>query len=246
MRSGRTRKRAGLEIDFRGRLATRFRNTWTMGGIGSGRSGGRPTVEGAVNLDLGRLRRSGAVQPGNVVRFSLDWTWGSVARPFARVTLEIEATDEAGELRVVSLIRYDPIGHPYEAKTDQVIRLVTTPAPFGGRRWWMLCPFSGRRVLKVHCPTGRDHFASRAYYRLGYACQRETRRDRDFRRARKARNRVGGSDNLALRLPGKPKWMRWPTYWRLAAQANQAHESVIAGSMALLQRMGRKIGQEGA
>jgi hypothetical protein len=72
----------------------------------------------------------------------------------------------------------------------------------------MVCPLSGRRVLKLHCPGGRILFASRDHYRLGYACQRETTRDRAFSWTRKARRQIGGADNLTLALPSKPKWMR--------------------------------------
>jgi hypothetical protein len=45
-----------------------------MGGFGSGRYGGRPTVESAVRLDIDALRRDGmirfGVRAGCVIRFS--------------------------------------------------------------------------------------------------------------------------------------------------------------------------------
>ena len=40
------------------------------------------------------------------------------------------------------------------------IKLVTTPQPFGGRRWWFLCPQTGRRATKLHLPEGAFTFAS--------------------------------------------------------------------------------------
>jgi hypothetical protein len=92
--------------------------------------------------------------------------------------------------------------------------LVTTTPPYGGRRWWFVCPSTGRRAMKLHLPYGARVFASRQAYRLGYAVQREGALDQARRRARKARKRIGGSPNLTERLPWKPKWMRWATYWR--------------------------------
>ncbi len=68
--------------------------------------------------------------------------------------------------------------------------------------------------MKLHLPYGGRVFASRQAYRLGYAVQREGVLDQARRRTRKARQRIGGSSNLLERLPVKPKWMRWATYWR--------------------------------
>ena len=39
--------------------------------------------------------------------------------------------------------------------------------PFGGRRWWFICPRTGRRVLKLHKPSGALTFASRQAYITG-------------------------------------------------------------------------------
>jgi hypothetical protein len=35
-----------------------------MGGYGSGRSGGRPTIESALRLDIDAIRRWGVIRPG--------------------------------------------------------------------------------------------------------------------------------------------------------------------------------------
>lgn len=213
-----------------------------MGGTGSGQSGGRPTVEGSLSLDLGWLRRKGALQPGRVVRFSTSWSHGS-GRVTARADIEVRATDDAGEVRIVSLTRYDTWGEPRTVETRQAIRLETTPGTFGGLRWWFVCPSSGRYVLKLHCPLGTSRFASRKAYRLGYACQRESTRDRAFSRARKARRRLGGTDNLTLPIPDKPKWMRWPTYWRLVDQTAATEGAVLGFSAAALERLQRRLGR---
>ena len=84
-------------------------------------------------------------------------------------------------------------------------------------------------------------FASRRAYRLGYAVQRESPRDKAFRRARKARHKIGGADNLSLPLPGKPKWMRWRTFWRLRGEADRALGAVNEHSAAMVERLCGRI-----
>jgi hypothetical protein len=71
--------------------------------------------------------------------------------------------------------------------SDYWIQLETTPQPFGGRRWWFICPRTGVRAAKLYLPNGAFTFASRQTYRLVYHSQREAPHDRALRRAFKLR-----------------------------------------------------------
>jgi hypothetical protein len=97
---------------------------------------------------------------------------------------------------------------------DDKIFLATSRPPFGGLRWWFVCPQLNRRVRKLYLPLGGRHFWSRRAYELAYASQRETKYDRALRRARKLRLRLGG-DPADDEYPDKPPRMRWTTYNRL-------------------------------
>jgi len=101
-----------------------------------------------------------------------------------------------------------------ELKIDDKIFLVSTRPPFGGVRWWFICPRSNRRVRTLHLPLGGRHFWSRRAYRLAYASQSETAQDRAMRRSRKLCRRLGG-DPDDDDYPHKPKRMRWRTYNRI-------------------------------
>jgi hypothetical protein len=46
-----------------------------MGGYGSGRTGGRPTVESALRLDIDTLIRRGVIQPGARVRCEMQFSF---------------------------------------------------------------------------------------------------------------------------------------------------------------------------
>src|SRR3954471_19126471 len=53
-----------------------------------------------------------------------------------------------------------------EAVMDYRIELTTTRPPYGGVRWWFICPRSGRRVMKLHLPRGGRTFAARQFWGL--------------------------------------------------------------------------------
>jgi hypothetical protein len=60
---------------------------------------------------------------------------------------------------------------------EYVVALTTTPLPWGGVRYWFLCPLWGceRRVACLYLPPGRSVFACRQCYDLSY----ESRQKRD-------------------------------------------------------------------
>src|SRR5262245_48855510 len=113
-----------------------------MGGYGSGRGGGGPTVESALRLDIDSMMRWGAIRPGshlaggmrlNVdidVKFEshTDDPWDSWLR------LRYSMADWSGE----------------ETKIDDRTYLATTRPHFGGLRWWFVCPRLNRRVRKLY------------------------------------------------------------------------------------------------
>ena len=121
------------------------------------------------------------------------------------------------------------------------VYLARTRPPFGGVRWWFICPRTFRRVSKLFLPRGGHRFWSRQAYRLGYACQRLAPADRLWHRARKIRRELRGSDSHIDDYPDKPKWMRWPTYDRkidrLASLESRADRLWSIGAMRLVQRL---------
>jgi hypothetical protein len=181
-----------------------------MGGYGSGRRGAGPTVQSAFRVEIDALRRDGLIRPGVrggcVIRFS---------GPYRDLDVECE-THIGGPWNDWVRLKYEMTdywtGEPFEI--DDKIFLATSRPPFGGLRWWFLCPHLNRRVRNLYLPLGGRHFWSRRAYELAYASQRETKFDRALRRARKLRLRLGG-DPADDEYPDKPPRMRWATYNRL-------------------------------
>jgi hypothetical protein len=208
-----------------------------MGGWGSGRQGGRVTIGGCGSCrlsikDLGHLLRSPA---GRAV-------WLNYRQDGEHLmTVVVEARPEHGYLR---------LQHPSRAQTgpeheDYTIRLVTTPAGFGGHRWWFICPVSGQRCAVLWLPRGAYRFGSAAGYGLAYDITRLAPQDRLWHRMRKIARRLGDNDPTPDFPPDKPKWMRTATYDRLlerwhdaAERRDDIYDTKIAGFLARAGRLG--------
>lgn len=176
-----------------------------MGGWGSGRPGWRPVVEDGLTLDFGFLRRLGG-------RSGTLW-WSCRGERIAAISWGLDLAAEILTLNYVVGDERRPI--------EQRIRLTTTRPHFGGIRWWMACPATGRRVAKLHKYAGCDRFVSREALGMAYRSQREDVMDRALRRGDRVLAKLGRKDlsiEDAPYLP-KPKWMRWRTYERTIEEA---------------------------
>lgn len=163
--------------------------------------GWHPAIENACVLDLLRVLGKPPIRTQTIYYGSLTWSRG-------------------GE-EVYSL-RYQADLHDYWGRLDLTddsgtygISLGTTPLHFGGRRWWMHCPYTSSRALKLYRYSGMAKFAHRTAFRPlpTYASQRVSGIDRIQQRRWALRRRL--HDPCTLEEPlNKPKWMRWRTFVR--------------------------------
>jgi hypothetical protein len=120
--------------------------------------------------------------------------------------------------------------------TNCRVLLDTTPCNYGGVRYWFLCPVAGccRRVAILYL--GDKYPACRHCLRLAYQTQNESSADRALSKAQRIRMKLGGSANMLMPFPFKPKRMHWRTYAGLRAKAEAATERSIAGLRLWLDR----------
>jgi hypothetical protein len=172
----------------------------------------------AFRLDLAWMMRTGLAVPGEARAGTLNWTWGG--EPSASASYDVDMTGE-GEGRV--MLAYARGTGEARREIRQTIRLVSTPLHFGGRRWWMICPFSGARCGKLYRPYGGDRFASRTVWRLGYRSQRLAGHDTPFERMFRLQKRLGcdqGYDSGLYRPKGM--WHRtFERHWERFEQIDQ-------------------------
>jgi hypothetical protein len=205
-----------------------------MGSSSSGRHGGRPTIEGcgSYRLSTKNLRQALRHPPGTdlVFRYRVD------DEPMD-VWLQVRPAQGCLRLRHPSREIREFSSDP-PAEMEYAIDLTWTPAGFGGRRWWFLCPLSGRRCAVLHLPRGGRRFASARGYGLARHVTRLPEHERLWWKMAKIARRLGARADPEI-PPGKPKGMHRRTYERLLAawmeaaeRRDRIYDTKIAGFLA--------------
>jgi hypothetical protein len=172
-------------------------------------------VDFVPRLDIRKLRRNGGLRPGNDTRAVQEWSWGG--RVVANVAVRIDLRDaDAGQMIV---------GFIFDGQeVRQAIDIVSRPMPYGGRRYYFVCPRRGHRCEVLALVDGQ--FASRQAHRLTYQTQTATllerlrgRRDRLWGRLRpEGRQRARGQN--AERLFG--------AFWEAECDYNRLYHWAMA------------------
>ncbi len=205
-----------------------------MGGVGSGSWYGfiKKTTDECQSIDVRYLHRNGLLQPGH--SFSLSWSRAG------RQTGSIGGVAYGDRVTFFYRHRRRGSGDEWE-DVKQTVPLEWTACNFGGERPWFIYPRAdcSRRVAVLYGP-GR-YFLCRHCYDLRYESQREDKKDRALRRARKIRQRLGGSANMMEPFPEKPKGMHHDTYMRLFLEHHEAEMEHLAGMREELDKLQEQI-----
>jgi hypothetical protein len=206
-----------------------------VGGWGSGRQGGRVTVEGCASGRLGTRDLRGLLRSpagGNC--------WISYRRDGEHLmTVTVEARPDLGYLR----LRHPSRASGHVEPMDYSVDLTWTVLGFGGRRWWFSCPVSGRRCAVLYLPRGARGFGSARGYGLAHATTRMPEHDRLWHKMARIARRLGDEPDPEI-PPRKPRWMRAATHGRLlrawhdaAERRDGIYDTRIAGFLARLDRL---------
>lgn len=171
-----------------------------MGGWGSGRSGGRPVAEHCLRVELPWMLKTGRIVPGAHVNWSLHWNRGG--EPSGNIDYEA-IMDEPGDERLI--LKFTRGSGADKETVRQEVRLVWTQPHYGGRRWWVVCPYKGTRCTKLFLPGNGDRFASRAAWKVHYKSQRAAWHDQPFERLNRLQRKLGcreGYDEWLFRPKG--------------------------------------------
>lgn len=180
-----------------------------MGGYGSGRHGGRPLAEHSLRIDLAWMLRRGLAKDGCEQWGNLNWSCSG--EPSGSIGYKA-LMHQPGEERLV--LEYTRGRGDNAEHVVQSVYLTFTRPKFGGKRWWLICPYNGARVGKLYLPPGGDRFASRKAWRLGYQSQRIAPRDRPFEALFRLQKKLGCEQGWGNWIT-RPKGMHHRTFKRI-------------------------------
>lgn len=195
-------------------------------------SGGwRPHLENALCLDVRRMLKLRALQPGNETQGR--WQWTADGQPLASVSYRGTLTDTAGVLTLDYSHRDKTTGE--RQPVTSCITLESLPCPHGGRRWFARCPYSQRRAVKLYKWPGIAQFCHREAItpKPTYAIQRLSGTDRINAQRWALRAKLGDKYSDLFGEPFKPKGMHWRTFERYAARDAElsARDAVCLGRL---------------
>lgn len=193
-----------------------------MGGFGSGnwsRWDRKTTTDDVPRLDIRALNKDGLLCTVGSVG-SITWSYhGEISGSVGFRVLK----------NSLVLIYRNRNAHGKWQNMYEPIKLDRTPCNFGGNRYWFLCPGCNKRIAVLYGSGPR--FLCQPCSGVVYASKNESYIDRMMRKARKIRLRLGGTDDLSLPIPDKPKFMHRDTYQRMVQKnliASQTYTEAIA------------------
>ena len=169
------------------------------------------TTESQHRVDIRWLKKQGYLRPGNVGLIS----WSHNGEQTGSIRFRVEPD------QLVLSYRHRPSGSEWEG-VEEIVRFDRTVCNYGGHRMWFLCPHCWRRVTVLY--GAGKYFLCRHCYDLTYTSQQESRPYRLLEKARKIRQRLGGSSDMTDFFPWKPKGMHWKTYRRLREESERAKD----------------------
>ena len=192
----------------------------------------RARLENGLKLDITRLARRGFIRFGAATGpVGIKWTNSYTGNEIASGIITANMSEPYSgwfQIRIRQL--------------DQQISSVALPRHFGGRQWFFICPYLGRRATVLWMPPGAHSFASRQRWgrHVAYSSQFLSPMDRVHAGKAKINRRlcrIGGYDPDEWEIPPKPKWIRWRTYER-AVQKLERYEAALDWG---LYRVARKL-----
>jgi hypothetical protein len=215
-----------------------------MGGFGSGRQGWLPTIEDGLKLDLRRLRQQGLFDGKSGYR-SMNLTWNNTYTGEKTASAGLSYSTMPGNSWLA--LEYTITRDGERIPVKDTFHLERLEQPFGGYRWYLRCPQTGRCCQCLYLPPGATHFRSRQGFRcrLQYRSQHHGPYDRLLDRRERIAAKVLRAGPPEWRdkyrdwgIAPKPKGMRWATYELLFEEWENYENQVNAYLAVFVARLG--------
>jgi len=178
----------------------------------------RPHIESALCLNFRKLLADGLLKVGQKTSGTLDWSIKGEPWPFASAGFAADLEEYSGELTLNYTVKHE--GNNQAKQVQCRINLSSIPLHFGGRRWYMHCPLTHRRAVKLYKFARTDKFVSRVALNIAptYSIQRCSGLDRIIERRWALRERMGDDVSDLFGPPYRPRGMRHQVFDAYAAR----------------------------
>jgi hypothetical protein len=193
-------------------------------------SGRRPLCEHSISIDVREWSRRGFLRASQ----SFTWFWNFQGAPLGSAVVRTET-----DAMILTFCSQNPSDNQWTL-IEQRVPVTWTKCHLGGQRRWFVCTlysgghYCGRRVAVMYGIDG--FFACRNCCGLAHASQNESPKNRDIRRSRSIRTRLGGGPNLFAPFPEKPRRMHVRTYLRLRERGEVADAAAFRSLRSSVQR----------
>jgi hypothetical protein len=168
-----------------------------MGGFGSGRRSSRPCTDECLRINLSNLKQLGMLQRHCMTRHEQVWSQYGEATAELTLVTDVHCLEPSPRLTIT--------GYAFGKAINCVVYLEEYALPYGGERWYAVCPRTGRRCTALVLPPGQLQFASVKGWNVPYGSQRECPIHRGYRAIEK----------VQVRRKALSKYTRKPTRERL-------------------------------
>ena len=193
-----------------------------MGGLGSGLSTNRRTVESLLALDVRKLQRDGMLERD--VRSYPSWSMRG--KPYAQTKVLASTNSITVEYMLMKRTGM-------KQQISQQVMLTTTPCHYGHERIWFECPQCSQRIAIIYLS---NSVACRKCLNLNYRCQRETDSDRTLRRLHKILDDLQASTySIFAPTPRRPPGMKKNRYDQLIRDCAKTKQQALANLAAAVE-----------
>ncbi|WP_301750079.1 hypothetical protein [uncultured Erythrobacter sp.] len=177
-------------------------------------------VEEMLALDVRTLRRLGALQAGECIIYTVQWSQRGLRGASVRLRSDLSDMERGGVITIAGTMPDDPI--------RQDIAIEPVSAGFGGYRLYFICPVTADRCEVLYYARGR--FASRRAHRLSYMSQNLT----DLSRARR---KVA---KLSARLEGRAGFRR-PRGGNRTEMVDRLHDAALDAHALYVEKLRSRV-----
>ncbi len=176
----------------------KYSKDFIVGGYGSGRYGWSTTdkLNSCLKLNLKTILKG--YQSGSL-------SWSRNKKEFASIAYS-RFLDNPDDMYIRLFYSITPRNQE-AISLDYQIQVITTPANFGGHRFWFICPVTFKKASVLYSSSRYQKFVSRHAIGLLYESQSENYGNRLITKKEKIEKKLGGENCYK-----KPKGMHQRTY----------------------------------